>query len=87
MKGMSNYWLMVFYFCMAVGTAGMSLYLVDYTWVLLAIGSALLGLSSRRSYIAQKQASDDELENKADVLSRIGFLFLAAGLLSNTFNS
>ena len=81
-----DYWYMLFYFCMAFITAGFGLYYWDLSWLLLAMGSTSLGFSSRITYLANKSDSDEKKANKSGLLSRVGFLFIASGLLVNALN-
>jgi cyanate permease len=82
-----DYWYMLFYFCMAVITAGFGLYYWDLSWLLLALGSSSLGISSRMTYLASQSKDDDEKSaNKSGLFSRVGFLLLASGLLVNALN-
>ena len=80
-----DYWLMFFYFGMALLTAGLSAFYRDASWLLLAIGSTFLGFSSRLNITVNKTEKADKASNKSEIFSRVGFLFLASGLLMNAF--
>lgn len=81
----SDYWLTFFYVGMALLTAILSALHKDFSWLLLAVGSSFLGLSSRLSITSNKTEQADKPSNKSEVFSRVGFLFLASGLLMNAF--
>ncbi len=82
-KRNTYYWQMQFYFCMAIATTFSSVYLQDFSWLLLAVGSACLGLSNRIHFLSKNADNGETQQQKAGVYSRIGFLVIAAALLVN----
>lgn len=71
---------------MAAITAYFGFYYGDPSWLLLAMGSSSLGISSRITYLASKTQDEEKKANKSGLFSRIGFLLLASGLLVNALN-
>ena len=79
----SDYWLMVFYFVMAVLTATIGIFYQDFSWLLLGVGSSCLGLGSRLSLASKGDIKSKNTSNKSELFSRVGFLFLERSILGH----